>query len=165
MALGGQHWDVVSESDEILLKPAQGKRETETFRYSTRAAPTGHNFARHVLNGLGFQPNDAPVIDDANGEIWLHCGGSAYESVLLSLFPELKVHGSMKGLAVRGIPDIGRLEALCNAPDKIQDNLRDRAATIAFTLAPGPYQRMLPEDVRREVVLGLFDVNGFIEWL
>jgi hypothetical protein len=165
MALGGQRWDVVSESGEILLKPAQGRKETETFRYAARAAPTGYNFARHVLIGMGFQKSDAPLIEDENGIIWLHCGGTAYECVLLSLFPELSKHGSMKGLAVRGMPDIDRLETLRNAPDQIRDKVSVLTDNIAFVMAPGPYQRMLPEDVQREVVLALFDVDGFIEWL
>jgi len=165
IALGGQRWEVVRESGEILLKPSKGNQETDTFRYSARAAPTGHSFARHVLNGLGFQSDDAPTVDDSNGSFWLHCGGSAYEVVLLHLFPDLKAFSGMKGLAVRGIPDKDHFETLCNAPTKIGDKVTDLTDDIAFSLSHGPYHRLLPEDVRREVVLSLFDVDGFVKWL
>lgn len=165
IALGGQRWEVVRESGEIVLKPSKGKQDSDTFRYSARAAPTGHSFARHVLNGLGFQSDDAPTVDDSNSSFWLHCGGSAYEVVLLHLFPDLKAFAGLKGLAVRGIPDKDHFETLCNTPSKIEDKVTDLTDDIAFSLSHGPYHHLLPEDVRREVVLSLFDVDGFVKWL
>ena len=165
MALGGQRWDVVSESGEILLKAARDQGVTTTFRYSSRAAPTGHSYARHVLAGLGFQLDEAPIIEDSGDGIWLHCGGSAYEVVLLRLFPALKPLGGMKGLAVRGAPDRDHLDRLCGSPDQIRNLISDVADDIAFSLSPGPFHRLLPEDVRRGVVLGLFDMDNFVKWL
>lgn len=165
MALGGQKWDVVSVGGEIVLKPGNSPKETETFRYAARAAPTSRNFARHFLAGAGFQPEDAPVLMENGKEIWVHAGGSAYELALLQLLPGLKAHPRMKGIALLGIPDIDMVQTVASSPERIRDIIYSNSESMELSLSPGPYHRTLPDDVRREVVLELFGVSQFIEWL
>lgn len=165
LALGGQRWNVISESGEIILKSAKGESTTATFRYASRKAPTSRSYARHVLMGLGFQPDEAPILEGKERGLWLHCGGSAYEAVILSLFDDLKSISDMKGLAVKGIPDMDQIDSICKSIPHVRIVVSEIADKFAFSLSPGPFHRYLPDEIRQEVILSLFDVDKFVEWL
>ena len=163
--LGGQRWDVVTQSGEILLKPTRQGLNPETFQYSFRRAPTRLEYARHTLLGLGFVENDAPILDLGDRSLWLHFGGSAYEAALLALLSSTKRCNGLDGLAIWQAPEYDQLENLLSDKDRIIDIASGITAKLASTLSPGPYHSSLPNDVQMEVVLGLFDIHGFIRWL
>ena len=165
LVLGGQKWDLVSHSDEILLKPSKQGRNSETFQYSFRRAPVRLEFAHHTLLGLGFADNDAPIIDLGDRSLWLHCGGSAFEAALSVLFSGTKRCKGLEGLAMWQAPQIDQLENLLGDKSRIIDIVSGIASNLTFALSPGPYHSSLPNDVQTEVVLSLFDIQGFIRWL
>ena len=97
LALGGQIWDARHVDGEVLLTPRQPGQPREGFRYAARSAPTGAEFAVHVRRGLGFDDVDAPIVMFEEGPLWLHFGGSAYETALVRLLPSLSVPGRAGG--------------------------------------------------------------------
>ncbi len=162
---GGQRWTLVGDAGEILLKSARSDGPAETFRYGSRRAPTRHAFARHVLLGLGYAPEDAPVIEVDGAMLWWHCGGSAYERVLLKLFPDRRSVAGFDGLAISHAPEPDRLADAASRIETIRDLVASMADPLARLLSPGPWYVSLPEDVRREVVIDLFGVEQFASWL
>ncbi|NCC29978.1 MAG: hypothetical protein EOM22_17985 [Gammaproteobacteria bacterium] len=162
---GGQRWALVGDSGEILLKSARSDGPAETFRYGARRAPTRHAFACHVLSGLGYAPEDAPAIEVDGAALWWHCGGSAYERVLLELFPGRRSVTGFDGLAISAAPEPDQLADMARRVEKIRDLVASMADSLASLLAPGPWHANLPDDVRREVVTDLFGVEPFARWL
>lgn len=162
---GGQRWTLVGDSSEILLKSARSGGPAETFRYGSRRAPTRRAFARHVLSGLGYAPEDAPLIEVDGETLWWHCGGSAYERVLLKLFPDRRAVAGFDGLAISNPPEPERLADAVRRVETIRDLVASMADPLARLLYPGPWYTNLPDDVRREVVIDLFGVEQFARWL
>ncbi|MBK1644814.1 hypothetical protein CKO25_09160 [Thiocapsa imhoffii] len=163
--LGGQRWSVVSESGEILLKSTQGGGPAETMRYGSRRAPTRHAFACHVLAGLGYAPEDAPVIKGGGRSLWWHCGGSAYERVLLQLLPDQGAVKGLEGLALTEPPEPDQLARLAQDEAFIRGVIAKMTSALSSVMAPGPWHALLPDQVQREVVMDLFGVDAFIQWL
>lgn len=103
LALGGQRWDVQEGGGgEILLKPKGAGGAREGFQYAARSAPTGLAYAVHVRRGLGLGEPDAPMLDSPEGLIWLHFGGSGFQTLLCALVPDLRPIGGLAGLGGRG---------------------------------------------------------------
>lgn len=163
--LGGQRWALIRDSGEILLKPTQTDGPADTMRYGSRRAPTRYAFARHVLAGLGFDLDDAPVIEISGQKLWWHCGGSAYERVLIQLLPDRRCVTGLEGLAINTPPEHEQLHELARQERNIRDIVSSMAGSLASVLAPGPWQISLPDDVQREVVMDLFGIEQFVRWL
>jgi ATP-dependent Lhr-like helicase len=163
--LGGQRWILIRESGEILLKSTQTDGPADTMRYGSRRAPTRYAFARHVLAGLGFELEDAPVMEIGGQRVWWHCGGSAYERVLLHLLSDRRGVSGLEGLAINHPPEQEQLKELARQERIIREIVSSLADSLATVLTPGPWQASLPDDVRREVVTNLFGVERFIYWL
>jgi ATP-dependent Lhr-like helicase len=162
---GGQRWTLVGDSSEILLKSARSGGPAETFRYGSRRAPTRRAFARHVLLGFGYAPEDAPVIEVDGAMLWWHCGGSAYERILLKLFPDQRSVAGFDGLAISNAPEPDRLADMARRVETIRELVASMADPLARLLSPGPWYASLPDDVRREFVIDLFGVEQFARWL
>ncbi len=165
IALGGQKWDLeTAVEQQIRLKPVQSGAVRESFEYSIRRAPTGREYAVHVSRGLGFGPDDAPLLERAEGTLWFHFGGSAYEMLLCSLLERLAPTRNLAGLALRGAPDLETLREFA-ADLRLPETVRMRHEQLEALLRVGPYQRLLPTDVRQKVVTDLLDLGAFRRWL
>ena len=165
VVLGGQRWNVVTESGEIVLKAARSGGVAETVRYTNRRAPTRFSYARHILRGWGFEDIEMPVIDVGEQVLCFHCSGSAYEMVLCQLFPGIRAVAGLAGLAVTPAPTEDEIAAVCSDPGLIRQIILKMPDSFASLLSPGPYHSFLPEDVRREVTLRLFGLQQFLGWL
>ena len=167
LALGGQRWDVqAGGGGEILLKPKGAGGTREGFRYAARSAPTGLEYAVHVRRGLGLSDSDAPVLDSPDGRIWLHFGGSGFQTLLCALVPDIRPIGGLAGLAVAGGPIDGTLLCeLASRTARLGHAVESHFADLEPVLSVGPFQRHLPDECRRRIVVDLFDVPAFRRWL
>ena len=167
LALGGQRWDVQEGGGgEILLKPKSAGGTREGFRYAARSAPTGLEYAVHVRRGLGLSDSDAPVLDSPDGRIWLHFGGSGFQTLLCALVPDIRPIGGLAGLAVAGDRIDGTLLGeLASGTARLDHAVESHFADLEPVLSVGPFQRHLPDECRRRVVVDLFDVPAFRRWL
>jgi ATP-dependent Lhr-like helicase len=165
IALAGQRWDIVSDSGEIIVKSSRAEEGGKTFRYAARSAPTTMSFAEHVRRGLGFEDNETPIVDLGGRTLWFHFAGSAYESVLTSLFPDLKSVRELNGLAVRGSISEKNLKTLAANRPSLVANLQKAADGLVSSLSLGRFHSDLPQDVRTSVAVEFFGPDKFFEWL
>ena len=165
LALGGQRWYTQAIGDELVLKLQGTGPVQEGFQYTARSAPTGLEYAVHVRRGLGLEEFDAPLFYLSSGLGWLHFGGSTYQALLCSLLPRLHPTGGLAGLAVNGNPSSTVLAELAKQEGALRSAVEEHFAELEPALAPGPYQRDLPEQCRRKVVAELFDIPAFQHWL
>ena len=165
IALGGQVWDARNVNGEVLLTARGVGRARGGFRYASRAAPTGGEFAVHVRRGLGFDERDAPVVLLDGEPIWLHFGGSAYQAALVSLLPFLRRLAGLAGLAVAGCLSGDRLHRTAAQEEQLRAAVESIVESVESTLSPGPYHRLLPEACRQRVAVDLFDPRRFRTWL
>ena len=165
IALGGQRWDVSYVDGELLLRPKDAGPVREGFEYASRSAPTGLEYAAHVRRGLGLGELDAPFFDSPDGPIWLHFGGSAYQTLLCRTSPALRPVGPLGGLAVNGVPTKSVLDELIVQKEVLRRTVDQIFVDLEPLLAVGPYQCDLPDQCRRKVVADLVDIQAFQNWL
>ena len=165
LALGGQIWDARHVAGEVLLTPRQPGQSRDSFRYAARSAPTGAEFAVHVRRGLGFDDVDAPIVLLDENPLWLHFGGSAYETALINIFPSLRPRAGLAGLAVSGRLAADQLHRTAAQENGLLDAVDAIAQSVEATLSPGPYHRLLPEPCRRRITMNLFNMQQFRTWL
>ena len=165
IALGGQRWDVSYVDGELLLKPKDAGPVREGLKYTSRSAPTGLEYAVHVRRGLGFEALDAPFFNSPDGPIWLHFGGSAYQTLLCCVLPTLRPAGAWGGLAINGVPGGSVLDEIAMQEDALHRAVDKIFADLEPLVAVGPYQRDLPDHCRRKVVEELVDISAFQHWL
>ena len=165
LALGGQRWDMDMVRGEILLRPSGVRSVREGFHYAARRAPLRREYAVHVRRGLGLEEQDAPLIDLPSGLTWFHFGGAEYEVPLGELF-QLRSSAALAGLAM-GVDSSGTLSAtrLDVSESTLRQVVVDRFTDLERVLAVGPYQRLLPDGCRRNVVTALMEVPSFRRWL
>jgi hypothetical protein len=123
------------------------------------------SFAEHVRRGLGFEGNETPVIDWGGRTLWFHFAGSAYESILKSVFPELRGVRGLSGLALRGSISEKNLLALSANRERILASLQKAADDLIDSLSLGRFHSDLPQDVRTSVAVEFFGPERFIAWL
>ena len=168
LALAGQRWDVQNAAGgEIMLKAKDASRGARAgFRYAARSAPTGQAYAGHVRRGLGLGECDAPLIDASQGTMWLHFGGSGYQTLLCALVPDLRPVAGLAGLAVAGsLGDDSILVELAAREHRLRHAVETRFEALESIASAGPFQRYLPEDCRRRVVADLMDIPALQRWL
>ena len=165
IALGGQRWDVSYVDGEFLLKAKDAGPVREGFEYASRSAPTSLEYAAHVRCGLGLEELDAPFFDSPDGPIWLHFGGSAYQTLLCRILPSLRPVGALGGLAVNGIPTRSALDELIVQEDVLRRTVDQIFVDLEPLLGVGPYQRDLPDQCRRKIVADLVGIQAFQNWL
>ena len=119
----------------------------------------------YAQRGLGFGEFDAPLINLPTGPIWLHFGGSAYQTLLCALIPSLHPAAWLVGLATRGYPDQAALGALAEREITLRQAVERYYEELEPALAPGRYQHELPEACRRQIVSNLLDLSMFRRWL
>ncbi|MCY4559414.1 MAG: DEAD/DEAH box helicase [Chloroflexi bacterium] len=168
LALGGQRWNVQpGGSGEILLKPAGAGLAKEGFQYAARRAPTGLEYAIHVRRGLGLNDFDAPVLETADGPVWLHFGGSGYQTLLCTTVPDLRPIRGLAGLAVAvgSRVDLSSLAELASQETRLQHAVESHFATLEPVLSAGPFQNQLPNECRQRVISELIDICEFRRWI
>ena len=164
VALSGRVWDARVMRGEILLTARQSGRLRGGFRYAARGAPTGRAYAAHVRRGLGFGDDDAPILSIDGEPLWLHFGGSAYETVLDSLLPSPRPLAGLGGIAMSGGPGEGELRRAVSSAPVLRESVKSLYESIEASVAPGRYQALLPERCRKRVCAALFDVPAFMKW-
>ena len=165
LALGGQRWQAKNVNGEVLLTPKGVGRAADGFSYGARRGPTRLEYAIHARRGLGFDESDAPLVNLPSGPVWLHFGGSAYQTMLCALMPNLRPATSLVGLATIGYPGEETLGVLAERTDILRQAVQRHYEELEPALAPGRYQQDLPEVCRREVVTNLLDPSSFRLWL
>lgn len=165
LALAGQIWDARHMNGEVLLTPRRQGQPREGFRYAARRAPTGAEFAVHVRRGLGFDDLDAPIVSFDEGLLWLHFGGSAYETAVAKLLPSLRPRAGLAGLAVDGRLAADHLRQTAAQENVLLNAVEAIAESVETALSPGPYHYLLPQPCRRRITMSLFDVQRFRIWL
>ena len=168
LALGGQRWNVQQGGNgEILLKPVGTGRAKEGFQYAARRAPTGLEYATHVRRGLGLNDDDAPFLETADGPIWLHFGGSGYQTLLCTIVPDLRPLVGLAGLAVAVGSRVDRssLAELASQEARLEHAVESHFATLEPVLAAGPFQNQLPNECRQRVIAELINIREFRRWI
>jgi ATP-dependent helicase Lhr and Lhr-like helicase len=165
IALAGQRWEIVNQAGEILLKSRLTGKGENTFRYTSKGAPMTKIFAEHIRRGLGFEDNEAPIIDTPSRTLWFHFGGLAYETMLQALFPGLSGNRLFRGIALRGIIEEHQLQSAAESRDQIKKNLNQLSNNFTHTISFGRYHRYLPEQIKSNVANEMFNTQTFVEWL
>ena len=166
LALGGQRWDLQGATqDELLLSPRGAGAVKESFRYAARSGPVGKEYAKHVQRGWDLSEHDAPLLDISREfTCWFHFGGSAYQTLLCDLIPELRPVRRLVGLAV-WCPAGLSPDDLAIADTALRQAVENRFEDLERILSVGRFQSYLPDQCRRTVVADLFDVPAFCQWL
>lgn len=165
LALGGQRWHAQTIKGEVILNPAGAGPVSDEAKYASRRGPTGHEYAVHARRGAGLGETDAPILDSSDGPVWLHFGGSAYQALLCALLPRVRPIAGLAGLAVNGHVSDTDLAEVYMRGETLRDEVEERFEILEPALSPGPYQRRLSEQCRRQVVVDLFDLSAFCGWL
>lgn len=168
LALGGQRWNVQQGGNgEILLKPVSAGRAREGFQYAARRAPTGLEYATHVRRGLGLNEIDAPILDTVDGPVWLHFGGSGYQTLLCAIVPDLRPISGLAGLAVAVERSVDRslLAELASEEARLEHAVESHFAALESVLSAGPFQNQLPNECRQRVIAELVDICEFRRWI
>ena len=167
---GTREIKVFGSSDTSVWLPIKPSMSIATLRDRLELVPST-GFAKgaeqpvHVRRGLGMEELDAPILCLPGGMVWLHFGGSTYQTLLCSLVPGLHPISGLAGLAVNGTPTGPVLAELAKQENALRSAVEKHFAELEPSLAPGPYQRNLPEQCRRKVVTELFDIPAFQHWL
>jgi len=165
LAIGGSTVDVVHEGNQILVKRRQKGKARDTFVYAARKALLSKSFAEHVRRGLGFAEDETVLYESAQfGPIWFHFGGGLYEIVLNRLFG-IKTRGSFfGGLALKGDIGVDDIRDLASREHDVRDALDDMKQSAAYHVGAGRFHKYLPDHVQTEVILSIFDIDGFLQW-
>ena len=166
LALGGQSWDLQGASqDELLLSPRGAGAVKGSFRYAARSGPVGKEYAKHVQRGWDLSEHDAPLLDISREvTCWLHFGGSAYQTLLCDLIPEIRPVRRLAGLAV-SCPAGLSLDDLAIDDTALRQAVENRFEDLERILSVGRFQSYLPDQTRRTVVADLFDIPAFYHWM
>ena len=165
VALSGRNWDINYASGELLLTPRENSSTREAFPYLARRAPLRREYASHVKRGVGLEEWDAPLIDLYCGLTWFHFGGVEYELILCEHL-QLRPIATLSGLAVRvvnaGFLASTPLDISVRSADQV---VHRRYRDLERVLDVGPYQHLLPDSCRRNVVKALIDLPALQGWL
>ena len=151
MVVAGTGFKAVDRGDVIEMVDATKGGAGKPVRYTSKRAPVGRTALAHLRRGLGLPEN--ALVRDAEG--FVHFGG-AVAGRLLTL-------AGVKSGALRSEEDPRKVstEALQHA---VETGWQKLEALCGF----GPFQRSLPESVRKEAVLVTIrahDVPGWLEKL
>lgn len=166
LALGGQSWDLQEAThDELLLKPRDSATVKGGFRYAARSGPVEKEYATHVQRGWELRGHDAPLLHISKKlTCWFHFGGTAYQTLLCDLIPNLRPIHRLSGLAVASPTGLS-LDNLAIDDTVLRQAVENRFEDFERVLSVGRYQNYLPDQCRRAVVVDLFDVSAFYHWL
>jgi hypothetical protein len=114
---------------------------------------------------LGLAANETPIILWQAKEIWFHFGGYAYEQVLLALLDNLRQWKKLSGIAVLGRLNQSDLQNVANNYRAIIKQIESSAPRLSFGLSLGKYHKFFHKDIQVKIILDLFDVDRFIDWL
>lgn len=164
ISLGGWSWKVVHAGGELVLEQS-AKARGSAIRYSSRAAPIRRNYCLHLALGLGLRKVDTLQFSHGDVDYWFHFGGSAYEAMIVALLPDMKSVRRLKGFALSGAIDRTKLDAIAHDPDRVTDAAEKMEQQLAGLYSPGPYHKLLPDDVRIATTVALFCPEEFCRWL
>ncbi|MGC8908513.1 MAG: DEAD/DEAH box helicase [Desulfomonilaceae bacterium] len=163
IAVAGMTVDVVYGAEEILVKQRK-IRAKDSFGYGARQPLTSKSFAEHVKRGLGFGDHETVLCASPRGPIWFHFGGDLYERVLDRLFGQKSSGTVFQGLALGADIAEGDIRALPSRTYDIRSAVDEMKDSIAAYVGAGRFHKYLPDHVRTDVILSIFDLDGFIEW-
>lgn len=165
IAIGGHSVDVVHSGDQLLVKSVR-KDAATTFRYDAKKPAVSKSYAEHVRRGLGLGEDETIIVEtESLGPVWFHFSGEMYEWILcklLDVFPSS--HFKQRGLALLGKTSEDTLRKMSSRIHELQSFVDEMNKMAASSMGVGRFHKYLPDHVKTEVTIALFDVDHFIRW-
>lgn len=146
--LAGRIFDAERTPEAIRVRERSRPAKADALRYATRRAPVMRSALRHLALGLGLQ--EAALVHGPTG--WVHFGGALYAGMLRLL--------GVAGGALSSETDPRRVSL-----GTLQDACRRNWEGLETFFGFGPFQRCLPQDLRRAAVMDSLPVETFTTWL
>ena len=152
-------WD---DGAVMLVTSYRGHDIANRLRYRSARQLLSHDLARRLPARLGLPPDAAPFVATPEGWLWFHWLGDLYGRALLDLLrpQQLARPTEQPGLCLR-LADPPPVSPSWER-EQVARHLEEHAADFEPLLALGPYQRLLPNDVRRRAVVEQFDIDRFL---
>lgn len=164
VAIAGHTVDVVYSGDQLLVR-SRKEQAANTFEYDARRPAVSKSFAEHVRRGLGFDDEDTLIVETEHmGPFWFHFGGEMYEWVFQKILAVSSSKIRQRGLALLGRVSEDELRNLGSNIREINDAIEGIGKRVAYFMGVGRFHKYLPEHVKTEVTMTLFDVDSFLEW-
>ncbi len=165
VALAGGHYEVISQSGELVVRRLAEADRSAAFVYPARRAPMMWAYARHVRAGFGFDHSTAPVLPTVSGFVWCHFAGAALELCFRTLFADVLGSVLYSGLCLVGrAPDPDRREA-AGSKAVLRDALRAQGPVLANIVDTGIHFGRLPPHLETDALLELIDLTAMADWL
>lgn len=165
VAIAGHSVDVVYSGDQLLVRTRKAQA-SNTFEYDSRRPAVSKSFAEHVRRGLGFDDEDTLVVETENmGPLWFHFGGELYEWIfqkILGVSTSSKIR--QRGLALNARVSEDELRNLGSTLKEIHEAIEGIGKRVAYFMGVGRFHKYLPEQVKTEVTMTMFDVDSFLDW-
>jgi len=156
------------DGEAMWVTPSGGNEPAPRLSYRSERRLLSYELARLLPAQLGLAAGAAPLVETAGDDDWtancllFHWLGDLYGRALRDLLrytvPASKT--AQPGLAVRA-PDSGIAIPAWTA-DRVERYLRERYRDLESSLNLGPFQHLLPLELRRHAVVEAFDVARFL---
>jgi ATP-dependent helicase Lhr and Lhr-like helicase len=148
LTIAGRHFTAEATDDAIRVRERDPGTSAGALRYAARRAPISRSALRHLAIGVGLPPS-ALV---RRGTDWLHFGGALFGTALSLL------GGDSGALSSKDDPRRVSVAAIRPTAEKHWQKLEK---FFGF----GPFQRMLPADLRQRAVADSFPYRPFDDWI
>jgi ATP-dependent Lhr-like helicase len=152
-----------SDGEVLWVASYQGRDLAEQLRYRSARQFLSYELARGIPQQLGLPPNTAPFVAAPEGWWWFHWLGDRYGRAALDLLRyRIAAHETEQiGLCLR-LPDEPQAPPAWTEA-QVTRYLADNYRLFEPMLALGPFQHLLPLQLRRRAVVEQFDVAGFLQ--
>ena len=151
-----------SDGEALWVSTYHGPDQPEQFIYRSARQLLSYDLARRLPERLGLPAGAAPFVRAGEGYRWFHWLGDVYGRAALGLLrAHLRAEETREpGLCVdlvdepRAPPDWSVAQVIAY----LEEQYRDYEPLLAL----GPFQHLLPVELRRRAVVEQFDVAGFL---
>jgi len=162
------------DGEAMWVTPSSGNEPAPRLSYRSERRLLSYELARLLPAQLGLAAGVAPLVELAwdwtaagdweedGGYLLFHWLGDLYGRVLRDLlrYTVPARQTAQPGLAVR-VPDNG-VAIPAWTEDRVERYLRERYRELESSLNLGPFQHLLPPELRRRAVVDAFDVRRFL---
>jgi ATP-dependent Lhr-like helicase len=151
------------DGEALWVASYQGSNLTDRLVYRSARQLLSYDLARLLPARLGLPPGAAPFVAAPQGWYWFHWMGDLYGRAALELlrYRVAAEETAQPGLCLR-LPDPPQAPPAWSEEQVIQ-YLQDNYRRFEPLLALGPFQHLLPPQLRRRAVVEQFDVPLFLE--
>ena len=151
------------DGEALWVASYQGSNLTDRLVYRSARQLLSYDLARLLPARLGLPPGAAPFVAAPVGWYWFHWMGDLYGRAALELlrYRVAAEETAQPGLCLR-LPDPPQAPPAWSEEQVIQ-YLQDNYRRFEPLLALGPFQHLLPPQLRRRAVVEQFDVPLFLE--